>query len=68
MQVDEGIAFLSDSRTNAMVSMDSTMRSNATVGPPVEMLIYRQHSLTSGTRRTFKRDDPYLINLRRADD
>jgi putative proteasome-type protease len=29
----------------ALVSMDSTMRSNATVGPPLECLFYRRDSL-----------------------
>ncbi len=49
-----------------MVSMDSTMRSNATVGPPVELLVHRQDTLTEGARKVFERDDPYLLNLRRA--
>lgn len=49
-----------------MVSMDSTMRSNATVGPPVEMLVYREGSLTAGAKKVFERDDPYLLNLRKA--
>jgi len=30
----------------ALVSMDSTMRSNATVGPPIELLYYRTDALT----------------------
>jgi putative proteasome-type protease len=29
----------------ALVSIDSTMRSNATVGPPLECLFYRRDSL-----------------------
>jgi len=49
-----------------MVSMDSTMRSNATVGPPVEMMLYRENSLEGGARTTYQRDDPYLLSLRRA--
>lgn len=49
-----------------MVSMDSTMRSNATVGPPVEILLYREDALTAGGKVTFERDDHYLIELRKA--
>lgn len=49
-----------------MVSMDATMRSNATAGPPVELLIYPRDSLAYGTRTTFERDDAYLIDLRKA--
>jgi len=33
----------------ALVSMNSTIRSNLTVGPPVELLIYTKDSLDSGT-------------------
>ena len=49
-----------------MVSMDSTMRSNATVGPPIEVLMYQNNSLALSDRAVYKRDDSYLLNLRRA--
>jgi putative proteasome-type protease len=50
----------------ALVSMDSTMRSNATVGPPIDILIYERDSL--GVRRhfVFQADDPYLLELKVA--
>jgi putative proteasome-type protease len=49
-----------------LVSMDSTMRSNATVGPPIEMLLYAQDSLVLGERTRYERDDAYFLSLRRA--
>lgn len=50
----------------ALVSMDSTMRSNLSVGPPIEMLIYQLDSLTAGERYELDEDDPYLRTLRQA--
>jgi putative proteasome-type protease len=51
----------------ALVSMDSTMRSNATVGPPIELLFYQADSLSEPARYC-KLDeiDPYLVELRRS--
>jgi putative proteasome-type protease len=43
----------------ALVSMNSTIRSNVTVGPPVEMLIYERDGLNEGKRLTFTEDDPF---------
>ena len=50
----------------ALVSMDSTMRSNATVGPPVEYLAYRADSFAAGVHNVLAEDDDYLLGLRRA--
>ena len=50
----------------ALVSMDSTMRSNLTVGPPVELLIYESGSFKPGLRYVLDEDDPYLRELRLA--
>jgi putative proteasome-type protease len=50
----------------AMVSMDSTLRSNITVGPPLELLTYRVGSLEPGEHYVFEEDDEYLRNLRRS--
>jgi putative proteasome-type protease len=49
-----------------LVSMDSTIRSNASVGPPVEMLIYRKNSFTFDEYYCFDDDDDYLLQLRRS--
>ena len=51
----------------ALVSMDSTMRSNATVGPPIELLYYEADSLTAPARYAkLEEIDNYLVQLRRA--
>ncbi|MCC5793454.1 MAG: peptidase [Chromatiales bacterium] len=49
----------------ALVSMDSSMRSNITVGPPIEVLIYEAQSLAAGQYLLLKEDDTYLRDLRR---
>ena len=61
-----GSTSLEQAATCAMVSMDSTMRSNATVGPPIDVLIYERDSLLLNRRFTFKTDDPYLIEIKQA--
>lgn len=48
-----------------LISMDSTMRSNASVGAPVELLIYHKNSLSLEEYYCFREDNDYLINLRR---
>lgn len=50
----------------ALVSMDSTMRSNITVGPPIELLIYDMGSYSAGRRTVLDEDDDYLRQLRTA--
>lgn len=50
----------------ALVSMDSTMRSNATVGPPIELLTYTAGSLRLEKRLVLTEDHPYLHQLRQA--
>lgn len=49
-----------------LVSMDSTMRSNATVGPPVELLVYERNSLRLDRHATLEENDPYLQEVRAA--
>lgn len=47
----------------ALVSMNSTVRSNVTVGPPIELFIYRRDSLTEGRRLYLTEDDPYAREI-----
>ncbi len=54
----------SDAIRAAMVSMDSTMRSNSTVGPPIEINSYTINSFKPGGYRVFVEDDAYLRDLR----
>jgi putative proteasome-type protease len=49
-----------------LVSMDSTMRSNASVGPPIELMMYRAGSPGSYTHLVYDEDDPYLRQIREA--
>lgn len=59
-----------------LVSMDSTMRSNASVGPPIEVMIYRASSSAPAVHIVYGENHPYLrtireswaVNLRRAFD
>jgi putative proteasome-type protease len=47
----------------ALVSINSTIRSNLTVGPPVELLIYTANMIDGGRRLTFEEDNPYYRAL-----
>lgn len=49
-----------------LVSMDSTMRSNASVGPPIELMMYRAGSPGAATHIVYNEDDPYLRDIRDA--
>ena len=55
---------LSDAVKCALVSFDSTMRSNISVGAPIDMLIYDVNSLRIGLKRRLDEDDPYLVAIR----
>jgi len=49
----------------ALVSMDSTMRSNLTVGPPIDLLIYQADSLQPGRQYNYDADSAYLRELKK---
>ena len=48
----------------SLISMDSTVRSNLSVGMPVDLLIYERDSFHSSMRRRIDETDPYFQNLR----
>ncbi|TDK27360.1 peptidase [Luteimonas aestuarii] len=48
----------------ALVSFDSTMRSNLSVGPPIDLLLYRRDSLQVSQRLRLEDDDAYLNQVR----
>jgi putative proteasome-type protease len=48
-----------------LVSMDSTMRSNLTVGPPIDIQLYHADSLTAGEYYHLEEDSEYLRNINR---
>lgn len=43
-----------------LVSMDSTLRSNLSVGPPLDLLVYKRDALHVDIRRHIKEDDTYF--------
>jgi putative proteasome-type protease len=47
----------------ALVSMNSTVRSNLTVGPPIELMIYKRDALDGGRRMVFREDDPFAREI-----
>lgn len=49
-----------------LVSMDSTTRSNASVGPPIEVMMFRAGAPGDFVHMIFDEDDPYLRHLRQA--
>ena len=50
----------------AMVSMDSTVKSNLTVGPPIEVLVYRADSLLANDHHRFDADSEFLREISRS--
>ena len=57
---------LEEASLAALVSMDSTMRSNATVGPPIDVLIYKKDSFKLNRHFTLQADDPCLLEIKTA--
>jgi len=51
---------LVDATKCTMVSFDSTMRSNISVGLPIDLLVYTTDSLTVGLQRRIEETDPYF--------
>jgi len=56
---------LADVAKCVLVSFDSTMRSNLSVGMPIDMICYRRDELAVRMRRRFEEDDPYFRVLSR---
>lgn len=56
---------LEDAIKCVLVSFDSTMRSNLTVGLPIDLACYERDSLRLGHSRRFDEQDPYLRALRK---
>lgn len=50
----------------ALLSFDAAMRSNVTVGPPIEMLLYSNDRLEFDCYRRFAADDPELNLIHRS--
>jgi putative proteasome-type protease len=56
---------LSDAVKCVLVSFDSTMRSNLSVGMPIDLLCYKKDGLKVGVRRRFDHGDAYFTALSR---
>ena len=50
----------------ALLSFDATMRSNLSVGPPIDLLRYPTDSFSSANLITVEDDDPYWSSLKRG--
>ncbi len=65
--LDRGIVYdtttLNDAAKYALLSFDATMRSNVTVGPPIEVLLYKNDSFHIDNYRRFKDKDPELETI-----
>jgi putative proteasome-type protease len=55
---------LYDGVTLAFVSMDSTIRSNLTVGLPIDLLVYRRNAFKVEHRRRITEEDDYFRMIR----
>ena len=65
--LDRGVRFertsLEEAAKYALISLDSTMRSNVTVGPPLDLLVYPCDELRVSRYRRLGLDDPYLRDI-----
>lgn len=65
--LDRGVRYrlttLEEAAKFALISLDSTMRSNVTVGPPIDLMIYRVNELRLGRYRRFTAKDPDLQRI-----
>lgn len=55
---------LEDAVKLACISLDSTLRSNLTVGLPADLVLYRRDALKIATRKRISNDDPYFNQIR----
>jgi putative proteasome-type protease len=66
--LDRGIRYdrttLEEAAKYALLSLDSTMKSNVTVGPPIDLLAYSVNDLDITRHKRFEADDPGLLKIR----
>jgi putative proteasome-type protease len=65
--LDRGVRYeltsLEEAAKFALISLDSTMRSNVTVGPPIDLLVYGADELRVRRYRRFTEKDPDLREI-----
>lgn len=49
-----------------LLSFDSTLRSNLSVGMPIDLLLYNKDTFTAGRQMRIEKDDPYFQKLSAA--
>ncbi len=57
---------LHDAVKLSLLSMDSTMRSNLTVGMPLDLMVYQKDSLKVGFQRRIEQGDDYYVHLQQS--
>jgi putative proteasome-type protease len=66
--LDRGIRFgettLDQAVKYALISLDSTMRSNVAVGPPIDLLVYANDDFSVRRYRRLQAADPDLVEIR----
>lgn len=67
--LDRGVKYdrttLDEAAKYALISLDSTMRSNVTVGPPVDLLTYGVDEMRLSRHKRFSENDPHLMATRK---
>jgi len=68
--LDRGITYdgttLAEAAKYAILSMDATMRSNVTVGPPIDLVIYREGEFDITQQRRFHENEPDLVSIHQS--
>ncbi|MGB8702515.1 MAG: proteasome-type protease, partial [Thermosynechococcaceae cyanobacterium] len=64
--IQYGNTTLDEAAKCALLSLDSTMKSNISVGPPINLVMYETDSFHTDNRRKFLKGDPYLEQIRRS--
>jgi len=65
--LDRALQYDTDPRDGVklvLVSMDSTLRSNLTVGMPIDLLVYRRDDMKPEVKRRIGEEDPYFKMIR----
>jgi len=65
--LDRALSYDTDLRAAAklaLISMDSTLRSNLSVGLPLDLLVARRDTFAPELRRSIDEDDPYFREIR----
>lgn len=66
--LDRGFKYdteIADALKFGIISFDATMKSNVSVGPPVDILCYETDSLRANMQARLEEDDPYLEEIGR---